>query len=120
LLVEARPRFPEDVFDEPAPGDELRTDRLPAVPGRTGPGPGAGVGLCFLLHVLQFPLGAVWPYAAFFIGFSQYTYVLPAIVIAAVLGRGGISRGLALGSLLTILLNIACFGVVCGGISPGG
>jgi hypothetical protein len=118
-LVEARPRFPEDVFGEPEPGDDLRTRRLPPPTTHRRPGLGPGVGLCFLLHFLQIPLNSLWPGALFFIGFSQYAYLVPAMIVAGLVRRGHLASGMALGSLITILLNIACFGVVCGQMELG-
>ena len=76
-----------------------------------------GLGLTFLLHLLQVPMAMIR--AAFFIplwiiGLSQLLYIVPAILIARGRGRPGIVRGLIIGASLTFLLNAACFGFIFG------
>ena len=52
-------------------------------------------------------------FCLFFIGLSQVGYVLPTFIIAF-LTRRTVAAGVALGALITFLLNGACFGVLCG------
>ena len=51
----------------------------------------------------------------FGIGITQLGYVLPTFLIALVVRRN-VAAGVALGALMTFLLNGACFGVLCGGL----
>lgn len=49
----------------------------------------------------------------FGIGLSQLGYVLPTFAIAFLVRRH-VAAGVALGALVTFLLNGACFGALCG------
>ena len=78
-------------------------------------GVGAGLGICFLLHLLQFPIRELTQgMGILFIGVTQLIYMVPAMIVAGVKHQPGILKGLALGAAITFLLNAACFGIVCG------
>ncbi len=55
-----------------------------------------------------FPL-MMW---GFGIGLTQIPYVLPTFLVALFVRRN-VAAGVALGALVTFLLNGACFGVLC-------
>ncbi|REK63808.1 MAG: hypothetical protein DF221_09840 [Brevibacillus sp.] len=69
-----------------------------------------GVGITALLHLLLF----IYPEAFLFIGVSQLVYMLPVIVVTAMVvrKRTGILQGMMLGMGITFLLNVACVGFV--------
>lgn len=73
-------------------------------------------GLGYLAGVV---LGRPGDYIAFFliwgmaIGVTQLVYVVPTFAIAVIVRRT-VAAGVALGGLITFLLNGACFGVMCG------
>lgn len=91
---------------------------------------GLGMGIVLLEHVffggligggsyLLEAYGGVTEAVGFFfiwlfgIGLSQLGYVLPTFLVALAVRRN-IAAGIALGALITFLLNGACFGVLCG------
>ena len=91
-----------------------------------------GIGLAFLLHLLQFPLAgglgflvSLWSkdigmviYLSFMaIGLTQLVYMIPAILIARTRGKPGLVKGLLIGGALTLLLNGLCFGVFMFGLA---
>ena len=89
-----------------------------------------GIGLAFLLHLLQIPLtlgmgrwdtsieGPFWAFIHLpflFIGATQLIYLIPAILIARSKGKRGMMKGLLIGGALTLLLNGLCFGLFMSG-----
>ena len=73
----------------------------------------AGIGLVFLLHLLQILF--VWedPAMLVFAGLTQLAYVLPAAIVLAFRGRLRSAAGALLGAGITLLLNavvVAAFG----------
>ena len=106
-----RQKRPEDVFDDPLPGERQR--RIPR--GRVSRGSvGGGFFLGMGLHALQFMVqnGA----GLIFVGITQAVYLIPAIVVALVVSKSDTARGLALAMGVTFMLNAACFGLLCGGL----
>jgi hypothetical protein len=90
---------------------------------------GDGVRLGLLLHLLQFPIGALLALATslispnpggimmafvppMIIGLSQLAYMVPTIVYEFVEGRPEIAKGLIIVASATFLLNASCFGFV--------
>jgi len=72
-----------------------------------------GLGLAFLLHLIQVPLAlATVALSLIFIGASQLVYIIPAIIIVKRKGRPGLVKGLIIGASITFLLNAACTGLV--------
>ena len=67
-----------------------------------------GIGLLALLHLLNF----VFPIAFVLISVTQLLYVIPALILCR--KNKGMVQGLLIGSGVTVLLNIACFGIVLG------
>jgi hypothetical protein len=68
-----------------------------------------GVGLAFLLHLIQIPLTFVTSFfSLIFIGISQLLYIVPAIVIYHRKGRPGVVKGLIIAAAITFLLNGTC------------
>ena len=78
-----------------------------------------GIGLLAALHVLfvLLCLGATMAriggdYAglgvAAFIGFTQFVYVIPAVIIAKLMNRTGLIKGLLIGAALTFSLTGTC------------
>ena len=94
----------DDVVIEPARGAERGSV-------------GAGFALLLLLHLLQVPMNALVNGAWIVLGVTQLLYGVPALVVAASRGQTDTAKGIALGALLTFLLNAACFGIVCGRLS---
>ena len=89
-----------------------------------------GIGLAFLLHLIQIPLtlgmgrwdtsieGSFWAFIHLpflFIGATQLVYLVPAALIARAKGKRGLMKGLLIGGALTLLLNGLCFGLFLGG-----
>ena len=79
-----------------------------------------GIALLAALHVL-FVVGCLAvttlnlfrdPYAplaaAAFIGFFQFAYVIPAVIIARLMKRNGMLKGLLIGAAITFLLTGTC------------
>jgi hypothetical protein len=58
-------------------------------------------------------VGGIFFWAAIGIGVTQLVWVLPAIVLTR--KRAWLAGGIAIGAALTLLLNGACFGALCGG-----
>jgi hypothetical protein len=54
-------------------------------------------------------------YSPFYIGISQFVYLIPAILIARAKGKRALMKGLLIGGALTLLLNGPCFGLVASG-----
>jgi hypothetical protein len=90
-----------------------------------------GIGLAFLLHILQIPLagglgflvsqwkpeiGVVFYGSPLAIGVTQLVYLVPAIVFALMKGKKGLVKGLLIGGALTLLLNGLCFGIIMFGM----
>jgi len=76
-----------------------------------------GVGLAFLLHMIQIPLTFVTSFfflSLIFIGISQLLYIVPAIVIYQRKGRPGVVKGLIIAAAITFLLNATCTVIVFG------
>ncbi len=85
---------------------------------------GKGVGLAFLLHLLQIPMILVYAtvfsrvddYATItplpFIGLSQIVYMVPAILIARRKGKDDLMKGLIIGASITFLLNATCLSLI--------
>jgi len=74
-----------------------------------------GVGLAFLLHMIQIPLTfATSFFSLIFIGISQLLYIVPAIVIYQRKGRPGVVKGLIIAAAITFLLNATCTVIVFG------
>lgn len=72
-----------------------------------------GVGLAFLLHLGQIPLGVIsGGISLILIGISQLLYLVPAIIIYSKKGRPGLVKGLLIGGGITFLLNAACTGLI--------
>jgi hypothetical protein len=76
-----------------------------------------GGGLLVLLHLLALAIAYfVWGFnftdSVLLIGLWQWLYVLPVVVIAALLKRYGLVQGLLIGAALTFLLNL----LICGGM----
>ena len=72
-----------------------------------------GIGLAFLLHLIQIPLGMFFYFIPLaFIGVSQLIYIIPAIVMAQSKEYYEMAKGLMIGAAMTFLLNAACAGVV--------
>jgi hypothetical protein len=79
-----------------------------------------GIGLGFLLHVIQIPIAVAlfWINLDYFaiqlcvIGVSQLVYIVPAIVIYLHKKRSGIVIGLIVIAAITILFNAALFGLI--------
>ena len=104
---------------------EGKFGRKKAVPGRSGKrakGIATGVGIGIALQVIA---GLVWfawaqsgihgytPLIALaFCGAVQLTYMLPAIIISAVLRKKGIVIGLIIIMLSVIILNAGCYGML--------
>jgi hypothetical protein len=71
-----------------------------------------GVGLAFLLHLLQAPLGVLsYGVTIIFIGITQLVYLIPAIVVFSKKSRPDMVKGLLIGGAITFLLNAACTGL---------
>lgn len=68
-----------------------------------------GIGLLALLHLLLF----LFPFFFFFISIAQFVYLIPAIIIFH--KKSGIVQGLLIGAGITVLLNVACFGLILSG-----
>jgi len=68
-----------------------------------------GVGLAFLLHLIQIPLTFVTPFLSLiFIGISQLVYIIPAIIFYWRDRRRGVVKGLIIAAAITFLLNGSC------------
>lgn len=83
-----------------------------AVDARARGSIGAGIGLLFLLHLLQFVFVFDAPEALFFMGITQFAYALPAAIVLAIQGRTRTMAGVLIGTGITILLNVLAFGVL--------
>lgn len=59
-------------------------------------------------------LGTVILWAGLGIGVTQIVWVLPAIVLTR--KRVWLTGGIVIGAAITLLLNGACFGTMCGGV----
>ena len=68
-----------------------------------------GIGILALCHLLLF----LFPIGFFFISIVQVIYLIPAIIIFH--KREGIFQGLLIGAGITVLLNVACFGLFLSG-----
>lgn len=90
-----------------------------------------GIGLAFLLHLLQIPLagglgflvslrypefGVVIYGSPLAIGITQLVYQVPVILFAMTREKKGLVKGLLIGTALTLLLNGLCFGLVMFGM----
>ncbi len=72
-----------------------------------------GVGLAFLLHLIQLPLGLLTSAISLvFVGISQLIYIIPAIIFYGRGGRRGVVIGLAIAAAITLLLNATCTVIV--------
>jgi hypothetical protein len=72
-----------------------------------------GVGLAFLLHLIQIPLTfATAFFSLIFVGISQLLYIIPAIAIYQGKGRPGVVKGLIIAAAVTFLLNATCAVIV--------
>lgn len=72
-----------------------------------------GLGLTLLLHSLQVPLAIATGFVSvIFIGVTQLLYLLPALVVALLVGRRGVAKGFAIGAATTLLFNLLSLGVV--------
>ncbi len=67
-----------------------------------------GIGLLALLHLLNF----LFPIALFFISVTQLLYLIPALILCR--KNKGMMQGLLIGAGVTVLINVACFGIVLG------
>jgi hypothetical protein len=68
-----------------------------------------GVGLAFLLHLIQIPFGLLTAFISLmFVGISQLAYILPAIIFYRRDGRSGVVKGLIIVAAITFLLNATC------------
>ena len=68
-----------------------------------------GVGLAFLLHLIQIPLTFVTAFVSLiFVGISQLVYIIPAIIFYWRDGRRGVVKGLIIAAAITFLLNATC------------
>jgi hypothetical protein len=67
------------------------------------------------LSVFRYGYGELFGWQGSFIiliGLYQFVYVLPALILLALMRQGNVARGLLAGALLTVLLNGGCFLVV--------
>ncbi len=67
-----------------------------------------GIGLLALLHLLNF----IYPVAFVLISVTQLLYLIPALILCR--KNKGLLQGLLIGAGVTVLLNVACFGIVLG------
>ena len=68
-----------------------------------------GVGLAFLLHLIQIPFAFVTGFISLvFVGISQLAYIIPAIIFYWRDGRRGVVKGLVIVAAITFLLNATC------------
>lgn len=107
------PPYGQPSWPEPPPFGQQPP---PGYPGRPQPGGSRdvwlGIGLAFLLHLGQIPLGVISTgISIIFIGISQLLYLVPAIVVYSKKGRPGMVKGLLIGGGITFLLNAACTGL---------
>jgi hypothetical protein len=85
---------------------------LPPPPPRRSGEVWRGLGLAFLLHLGQIPLGVISSgISLILIGISQLLYLVPAIIIYSKKGRPDLVKGLLIGGGITFLLNAACTGL---------
>lgn len=73
---------------------------------------GAGVGLLFLLHLIQLVFITGGVEALFFMGITQFIYVIPAAIVLAIKGRTRTLGGLLIGAGITFFLNGLVFGLL--------
>jgi hypothetical protein len=67
-----------------------------------------GIGLLALLHLLNF----IFPISFVLISATQLLYLIPALILCR--KNSGMVQGLLIGAGVTVLLNVACFGIVLG------
>jgi len=85
------------------PDAERKPD--PGVAARNRGSIRAGIGLVFLLHLLQILF--VWedPAMLVFAGITQFAYVLPATIVLALRGRLRSAGGALIGGGITLVFN---------------
>lgn len=88
-----------------------------------------GIGLAFLLHLLQLPLGVLAGFLSclgeasnlcelgvllplLLIGVSQLVYQVPAVVLARRRRRFGLAKGVIIGAAITFALNAPCWAIL--------
>jgi hypothetical protein len=110
--------------DEPAGPVEGGRPRISEKWRQAGVSPWRGVGLTALLHGLAGVFWLIYGSMASgeqslsgvifmgFLGVSQFLYILPAMIVAAIMGRSALLKGLILGASITFILNALCVGVV--------
>ena len=76
---------------------------------------GHGLILLALLHLLQLVWLGDEPVMIWMTAITQFAYVLPATLVLAIMGRWSTIGGLWLGAMITVVLNMALAGIVCGG-----
>ena len=74
---------------------------------------GAGVGLLFVLHMIQFLFITGGTEALFFMGITQFIYVIPAAIVLAIKGRTRTMGGVLIGAGATFFINALVFGLLC-------
>ena len=95
--------------DYPAPPDERRSQQREIW---------RGVGLAFLLHLIQIPFAFATSFISLiFVGVSQLVYIIPAIIFYWRDGRRGVVKGLIIAAAITFLLNATCTALVFGNLN---
>lgn len=71
-----------------------------------------GLALCGLLHLLQLPMNHLVRPALAYAGLTQWLYLAPAAWAAGRAGYPTVRRGLLMGGAITLLLNVAAYGIM--------